>query len=210
MSEIDRLVGLGDANAILDELQQRRTEWDDARAALDRLIDGSAQVIAAADVDRAGTVREREALRDEVERLRSELEARCDVEDCEQYREWLSWEKANADAQTARYRLAWWSARRGRAEARDQVKAARPYIDWLHERRRSLFDDRDRLSEENDRLRSDIEAAKRGWHKDVATVERVRALDLHKASVHPPDECVRDCPGCAIERAIEGEEETCG
>jgi hypothetical protein len=36
--ETKRLIDLGDANAILDELQNGATEWDDARAALDYLI----------------------------------------------------------------------------------------------------------------------------------------------------------------------------
>lgn len=36
--EIKRLIDLGDANAILTELQDRTTEWDDAREALDNLV----------------------------------------------------------------------------------------------------------------------------------------------------------------------------
>lgn len=36
--EIKRLLDLGDANAILDELQNGTTEWDDAREALDNLV----------------------------------------------------------------------------------------------------------------------------------------------------------------------------
>lgn len=51
--EIKRLIDLGDAGAILDELQNQTTEWDDAREALDHLVRGP---------------------RAEVERLRAELD----------------------------------------------------------------------------------------------------------------------------------------
>ncbi|MEV4672668.1 hypothetical protein AB0K34_13520 [Actinomadura sp. NPDC049382] len=52
--EIKRLIDLGDAGAILDDLQNRETEWDDAREALDYLL---------------------RTARAEAERLRAELEA---------------------------------------------------------------------------------------------------------------------------------------
>lgn len=53
----------------------------------------------------------RDELVAEVERLRAELAKRCDMDDCEKFREWLSGEKADADkrarqAETARDRLA--------------------------------------------------------------------------------------------------------
>jgi hypothetical protein len=39
--EIKRLIDLGDANLILNDLQNRETEWDDAREALDHLVRGA-------------------------------------------------------------------------------------------------------------------------------------------------------------------------
>ena len=48
--EIKRLIDLGDAGAILDELQQDSTEWDDARGALDNLV-RAADIRAAASVE---------------------------------------------------------------------------------------------------------------------------------------------------------------
>lgn len=59
--EIKRLIDLGDANAILDDLQNRETEWDDARAALDHLVRGAATA-------RAEVKRLRAALGTEVRR----------------------------------------------------------------------------------------------------------------------------------------------
>lgn len=48
--ETKRLLDLADAGAILDELQQGGTEWDDAREALDHLVRGAQEETAAATV----------------------------------------------------------------------------------------------------------------------------------------------------------------
>ncbi|GGV33964.1 hypothetical protein GCM10010182_67240 [Actinomadura cremea] len=60
MSEIDRLTALGSVGAVLDELQHHRTEWDDAREALDALI-----------FSECAAVRERDEARAEVEQWRA-------------------------------------------------------------------------------------------------------------------------------------------
>jgi hypothetical protein len=57
-----------------------------------------------------------------------------------------------------------------------------------------LYDAKDALLAEVDRL--------------AEQVKRVREVTegLHQGSAHFPDECRRDCPGCAIDRALEGTE----
>ncbi|MEV4671003.1 hypothetical protein AB0K34_05050 [Actinomadura sp. NPDC049382] len=70
--ETKRLLDLGDAGAILDELQNQTTEWDDAREALDHLVRGP---------------------RTESERLRAELDARTDERDDAMN----GWKKAEAE-----------------------------------------------------------------------------------------------------------------
>lgn len=78
--ETKRLLDLADVGAILDELQQGSTEWDDARDALDHLVRDS---------------------RAEVERLRAELDARTDERDDAMN----GWKKADTEAEQLREAL---------------------------------------------------------------------------------------------------------
>jgi len=158
-SEVDRLVALGDVDAILDELHQYRTEWDDAREALDRLV-GKAASEASAKVERlratprdwerkADSLTEqrdtamaaRDKARAEVQRLRGDVRElavlRRDMGAVQAERD-----KALDDAGTSRDRTAQESARAQAAEG--EVKRLRASLSLA----RGIERDRDRLLDE--------------------------------------------------------------
>ncbi|MFD0902374.1 hypothetical protein [Actinomadura sediminis] len=221
MSEIDRLTALGSVDAILDELQQRRTEWDDAREALDALISagwkpeptatpagGVESVVSSGPLSDEQLAEIREeldlgtgllseetvlALLAEVKRLRSQLGMHL-----------TAWRNARQRARIATAREGYW---RGRAETHEAaLKAADAERDRIAELRdaamRELARERTALDQAAGELKQ--AEAERDRLAEQARQARWLAAEMHEFN-SPEGEHLPDCPGCRIERALDGE-----